>query len=92
MFGIAGGMRFRVTKTMSLIADYGIRIKEYSRDNYYNSLGLGAEIETSGHIFDIVFTNSYGLLENQYLVYTTDSWTNGGIRLGFNISRTFGGH
>jgi hypothetical protein len=34
-------------------------------------------------------TNSFGLTEDQFYMYTNASWDNWGIRLGFNISRVF---
>jgi len=41
-------------------------------------------------VFQLHFTNSFGLTENQYLMYNTSAWSKWGIRLGFNISRVFG--
>jgi len=35
------------------------------------------------------FTNASGLIENNFMPYTTDSWSNGQVKLGFRISRTF---
>lgn len=89
IYGIAGGLRFKFSRSMALTAEYAYRINDYSRDNYYNSLGIGIEIETGGHVFQMHFTNSFGLAENQFLPYTTNRWDNAGIRLGFNISRVF---
>jgi hypothetical protein len=36
-----------------------------------------------------MFTNSAGILENEYLANTTSSWLKGGFKLSFNISRIF---
>ena len=52
-------------------------------------LGIGIEIETGGHVFHLNFTNSSGIIENDYLPVTSDSWADGDIKLGFNISRVF---
>ncbi len=56
---------------------------------FYAPLGIGIEIETGGHVFHANFTNSSGLIENDYLPATSDSWLDGDIKLGFNISRVF---
>ncbi len=89
MYGVSAGARFKVTKGFSLTGEYSYRISKYSNTTYHNSLGIGFELVTSGHVFQIVFTNSYGLAESQFLPYSTQKWSNAGIRLGFNLSRIF---
>lgn len=56
---------------------------------YYPNLHIGFEFETGGHIFHINFTNSRGLLENDFLPYNDANWAQGAFRLGFTIARTF---
>ena len=86
-----GGLvaRYKVSKRQAITLEYGYRINKYSNDNYYNSFGIGYDLETGGHVFQMHFTNSFGLTENQYFMYTTSAWSAWGIRLGFNISRVF---
>jgi hypothetical protein len=55
----------------------------------YNPLSLGVDIETGGHVFQLIFTNSLGMIEKAFIGETTGSWTNGDIHFGFNISRVF---
>jgi hypothetical protein len=55
----------------------------------YDYLGVGFDIETGGHVFQLMFCNGNGMLEQQMASETTTTWTDAGIRLGFNISRTF---
>lgn len=86
---LAAATRFKFTKRMALTLEYGWRPLEYTRQKYYDSLGAGVDIETGGHVFQFFVTNSFGLLENQFLPHTEFKWSNMGIRLGFNISRVF---
>jgi hypothetical protein len=81
--------RYKFAKRQAITLEYGYRINKYSNDAYYDSFGIGYDLETGGHVFQLHFTNSFGLTENQYFMYTTSSWSNWGIRLGFNISRVF---
>lgn len=81
--------RLKVTSRQAITIEYGYRLNQYSQDSYYDSFGIGYDLETGGHVFQVHFTNSFGLTENQFLMYTTSSVTNWGIRLGFNISRSF---
>lgn len=89
MYGVAGALRYKFTKHMALTAEYAYRINDYTDRDFYDSFGLGFEIETGGHVFQMHVTNSFGLSENQFLPYTDTKWGNGGIRIGFNVSRVF---
>ncbi|MCC6180394.1 MAG: hypothetical protein IT237_01030 [Bacteroidia bacterium] len=87
---IAGAVtRFKFTQRQAITLEYGYRINKYTREKYYNSLGIGYDLETGGHVFQVHLTNSFGLTEDQYFMYTNNSWKNWAIRLGFNISRVF---
>lgn len=89
MYGVQAGMRLKFSKRAAFTAEYAYRINDYSRREYYDSFGIGLELETGGHVFQVHVTNSFGLVENQFLPYTDTKWSDGGIRLGFNISRVF---
>ncbi len=81
--------RYKFTKRQAITFEYAYRLNKYSKDNYYDSFGIGYDLETGGHVFQINFTNSFGLTENQFYMYNTSTWSKWGIRLGFNISRVF---
>jgi hypothetical protein len=81
--------RYKFTKRQAITLEYGHRINKYSNTRYYDSFGIGYDLETGGHVFQLHFTNSFGLTEDQYFMYSNTSWNNWGIRLGFNISRVF---
>ena len=89
MFGVAFASRYRFAKRHALTFEYGWRINEYATQEYFDSMGIGYELETGGHVFQIHVTNSFGIVESQYFVHTESSWEDGGIRIGFNISRVF---
>ncbi|MEI8279769.1 MAG: DUF5777 family beta-barrel protein, partial [Bacteroidota bacterium] len=46
--GFAG--RYRFSKRMSLTLEYGLRYKSYTTQTYYNTFGLGWDIQTDGHV------------------------------------------
>ncbi len=93
LLSIGGGFRFKITKRLGIIADYYYTLSDFRTNNtanpYYHPLALGIEIETGGHVFHLNFTNSSGIIENNYIPNTTDSWLKGGFKFGFNISRVF---
>jgi outer membrane protein assembly factor BamA len=89
-YGLAGLFRFKFTKRSAVTFEYGYRLNEYTAETkYYDSMAIGYELETGGHVFQIHFTNSFGIVESQFFPSTDSQWNDMGIRLGFNISRVF---
>jgi hypothetical protein len=94
-YGLSGMFRLKFTKRAAITAEYGLRMNKYTalvgtdKDTYFDSFSIGYELETGGHVFQIHFTNSMGVIENQFFPHTDTKWNNAGIRLGFNISRVF---
>ncbi len=92
MFALTGVIRAKYNKRQAIIFEYGYRLtKNYGAPGtaYYNSMGIGWEVETGGHVFQLFLTNSYGIFENSYLFNTNTSWKTTGVRIGFNITRVF---
>lgn len=87
--GIGG--RIKLTKRVCLIGDYFYNFADFYKNNdkIKMPLALGVELETGGHVFSLFFTNAGGLIENNFIPYTYDSWSKGQVKFGFNISRTF---
>jgi hypothetical protein len=88
-FALGIGGRIRVSRSVSLTSEYYHRFNVPDGNPYYNSLGFGVDIETGGHVFQIVLTNSRGLTERAFITETTGDFFAGDIHLGFNVTRTF---
>ncbi|HEY4108849.1 DUF5777 family beta-barrel protein [Puia sp.] len=90
VFALGLGGRMKITRRMSINAEYDIVPKnQVVSTTVHNSLSLGWDIETGGHVFQLVFSNSQSMLATQYLTQTTGTWGKGDIYFGFNISRNF---
>ena len=63
--------------------------KNPSAFKLYNPLGIGVEILTAGHVFHLNFTNATEVLESRIIPGTTRTWSKGGYRWAFTISRSF---
>lgn len=87
--GIGG--RFKLTKRVSLNGEYFLTAREKNTISapYQDSMSFGVDIETGGHVFQLHFTNSLGMIEKQFIGETVGTWGKGDIHYGFNISRTF---
>lgn len=91
LYSIGAGGRMKLTKRISLNGEYYYLAnpkKDFSQ-KIYNPLAVGFDIETGGHVFQLMFTNSLGMAEKSFIGETTGSWTKGDIHFGFNISRVF---
>jgi hypothetical protein len=93
-YAIGFGARYRLSKRISVNGEYIYRIPPKDRTapsfaNFYNSMSVGFDIETGGHVFQLHLTNSLPMYENAFITETAETWKNGGIHLGFNISRDF---
>jgi hypothetical protein len=86
--GIAG--RAKCSKRVALTAEYFyVRPDQGPREPFHNSLGVGVDIETGGHVFQLQFTNSTGMFERAFITETSGDFFEGDIHFGFNISRVF---
>lgn len=89
LFAVGIGGRQKITKRISLNAEYYYQVPGYKLTGTTNSLSLGFDIETGGHVFQLHFTNSRGMNERTFISETTGEWGKGDIYFGFNISRVF---
>jgi hypothetical protein len=88
-FAVGVGGRFKVTKSVALTSEYYYRVNTVDDSPYRNTLGFGVDIETGGHVFQLIVTNTRGLTERSFITETTGDFSEGDINLGFNVTRTF---
>ncbi|NUN99909.1 MAG: hypothetical protein HUU01_04760 [Saprospiraceae bacterium] len=83
------GTRVKLSKRISLNLEYIYVLPDQLAPGFKNSLSVGFDIETGGHVFQLHFTNSRIMVEKGFIAETTGDWADGGIHFGFNISRVF---
>jgi len=83
------GGRLKISKRTSVNVEYYYQIPGYKFEGTQNSLAIGFDVETGGHVFQLYCTNSTGMTERTYIAETTGDFFSGDIRLGFTISRVF---
>jgi hypothetical protein len=92
-FAVGIGGRIKISKRVAITGEYYYRVTNtdllVNGQKTYNSLSFGVDIETGGHVFQLMLTNSQGLTDRTFIGQTTDSWEKGAIHFGFNISRVF---
>ncbi len=83
------GGRLKISKRMSINLDYAYNFNRDSRSLYNDPLTIGVDIETGGHVFQLLFSNAQSTNEPGFLSNAEGNWENGNIFFGFNIVRVF---
>jgi len=87
------GARHMITKSVAINLEYYYQFNPNksatTMDDYRNSLAIGIDIETGGHVFQLHLSNSTAMIEKAFITETEDEFFKGDIHFGFNISRTF---
>lgn len=90
-FSTAAGMRYKVAKRLSLNLEYAYRInaKTENSNPYHNPLTVDLDIETGGHIFQLVVSNSQPMNDVAVFSNASGDWSKGKVYFGFNMYRSF---
>jgi hypothetical protein len=88
IFALGIGGRVRLTRRLTFNFEY-IPLLTKVETMPKNSLSIGVDIETGGHVFQLHFTNSDSMAEYRYVAGTQQNWGKNAIRFGFNVSRVF---
>lgn len=99
VINLGGAGRYKLSKRLAVNAEYYYVFPDQlgpaqgaPDGKYRNSLSMGLDIETGGHVFQLHCTNSFAMYERGFITETTGDWANGDISFGFNISRVFTVH
>ena len=88
-YGLCFGGRYKLSKRLSLNFDYGHHFNRADESNFNNPLGVGVDIETGGHVFQLLFSNSQPMNSINAMTSAYGDWTDGDVYFGFNLFRTF---
>lgn len=96
VLAVGVGGRLKLSNRISLTAEWYYQIESTKRyadgdptTTTRNPLTIGIDIETGGHVFQLLFSNSQAVSERNLVGQTTNDWGKGDIHFGFNISRVF---
>jgi hypothetical protein len=89
VLALGAGTRIKLTKRTSINLEYIYVFPDQIAPEFNNSLSVGFDIETGGHVFQLHFTNSRAMIDKAFITETSGSWLDGDIHFGFNISRVF---
>jgi hypothetical protein len=84
---ISGIGRLKVSPQTSIMLSYSQPVWTYTNTAPWPNFGLGVEISTSTHAFQVFLTAANGLVPQETVMYNQNNPYNGYILLGFNITR-----
>lgn len=87
LLGVGG--RYKLTKRLSINVDYVYNFSKNTNALYKNPLTIGIDIETGGHVFQLLFSNSRASNDAAFLTEALGDWSKGDISFGFNVVRVF---
>jgi hypothetical protein len=85
------GTRYKLTKRLSANLEYAARLNlpEGFTSTYYNPLSIGLDIDTGGHVFQLVLSNSQPMSDVVAFSNAGGNWYGGSLYFGFNMYRVF---
>ncbi len=88
---VGAGARYKLTKRLSANLEYAARanLPEGFVSTYHNPLSVGLDIETGGHVFQLVVSNSQPMNDVAVFSNATGKWNGGSLYFGFNMYRVF---
>ncbi len=88
LIAIGLGARYKLSNRIAVVTEYYPQLSSKSAQ-FEDSFAIGVDIETGGHVFQLHFTNAVEMNERGFIGETTDSFWDGDIHYGFNITRVF---
>jgi len=86
LYSLGYGARYKVSNRVSLNLE---TYSQFNSENKINPFSIGVDIETGGHVFQFHLSNSAFMIDRAFIHETYDTWSEGSIYFGFNISRVF---
>ena len=80
---------YRITNRLAFNVEYFANLSRPEISPYENALSFGIDIETGGHVFQLLFSNTQFSDDVSVLTDAEGSWSDGEIYFGFNILRVF---
>ena len=88
-YGVGFGGRYKLGKRWSLNTEYGMHLNRSENSLYKNPFSIGVDLETGGHVFQLLFTNSQSMNTNGVFGTSTGEWGESDVYFGFNLARSF---
>lgn len=80
---------YRITNRLAFNIEYSANLDRPEISHFNDVLSFGIDIETGGHVFQLLFSNTQTIDNVSVMTDAEGSWKDGKIYFGFNILRVF---
>ena len=87
IIGVASS--YRISNRIAFNVEYSANLDRPEISPFSDVLSFGIDIETGGHVFQLLFSNTQTIDDVSVMTDAEGSWKNGEIYFGFNILRVF---
>lgn len=88
-YSLGLGGRYMLNRRVALCIDYAMHMNRFEGSQFEDPFAIGVNIETGGHVFQLMISNSQSSNEPGFLSNAEGNWESGDVFLGFNISRSY---
>ena len=86
-FTLGVGGSAKLSKKVSFNIEYLYRFEE--KIDYLNPLSFSVDMDTGGHLFQLIVSNTQQMFDQAIITNSTGDWTEGSLYFGFNLIRGF---
>ncbi len=90
IIGVHFAGRYKFSPQSSVLVEFDYPMVTHDVNKNMPNLGIGYEVSTSGHAFQVFICTADGINNQQMMVYNTNDFSKKQVLLGFNITRLWG--
>ena len=88
-YALGLGASYKINKRTALNLEYFANLNRVENSPNSDAISVGIDIETGGHVFQLIFSNTQSIDDVSVILDAEGDWTKRHIFFGFNILRIF---
>ncbi len=88
-YALGLGASYKINKRTALNLEYFANLNRVENSPNSDPISVGIDIETGGHVFQLIFSNTQSIDDVSVILDAEGDWTKRHIFFGFNILRIF---
>ena len=88
-YALGLGASYKINKRTALNLEYFVNLNRVENSPNSDAISVGIDIETGGHVFQLIFSNTQSIDDVSVILDAEGDWTKRQIFFGFNILRIF---
>ena len=88
-YALGLGASYKINKRTALNIEYFANLNRVENSPNSDAISVGVDIETGGHVFQLIFSNTQSIDDVSVILDAEGDWTKRHIFFGFNILRIF---